>query len=69
MSKEYVGKGKTFGKFEQVKIGLKLADLKANDRGWVNLVVAKMKEPDKYGNTHMVYVDDYDPKKKEEEPW
>ena len=56
--KKYVGKGK-LGKFENIEIGLRHDQLVPNDRGYVNLVVAQMREPDKWGNTHTVYVNEY----------
>lgn len=63
MAHNYVGKGKVVGKFGNIKIGMKAADLKPfiTLSGYLNLIVSQMKEPDKYGNTHTVYVDDYRP--------
>lgn len=65
--KTYVGKGKTFGKFGQVKIGFRYTDVTPNEKGFVNLVVAEMKAPDKWGNTHTVYIDDWKPEGKKQE--
>jgi hypothetical protein len=59
--KQYVGKGKVVGTFGNIKIGLRVADLKANEKGYVNIIVQKMKEIDKYGNAYTVYVDDWVP--------
>lgn len=59
--RQYVGKGKIIGKFGQIKIGLRVADLKPNEKGWVNLIISQMKEKDKYENTHTVFVDDWQP--------
>lgn len=50
-----------------LKVSLRYADLKPNDKGYVNLVVAEKKEKDAHGNTHNVYVDTFVPKKKEEQ--
>jgi hypothetical protein len=62
--KKYVGKGvvhafQNGGKI--LKLGIKYSELTPNDKGYVNLVVAQMKEPDKYGKTHTIYVDDFKP--------
>ena len=60
--KIYVGKGK-LGKFDTIRIGLNAEKLpQPNERGYINLVVSQMKETDKWGNTHTVYVDDYQKK-------
>ena len=60
--KKYVGNGKEVGKFGQIKIGLRFADLPdANERGYINLIVTKMREPNKSGDTFCVYVDDWTP--------
>ena len=59
--KNYVGKGKKIGQYGAVKIGFKLDAVKANEKGYVNLIVQPLKEIDKYSNTHTVYVDDYVP--------
>jgi hypothetical protein len=64
--RQYVGSGKE-GKFGQVSIGLKFSDLVPNERGYVNLIVARRKESDKYGNTHTVYVNDWKPGQKKPE--
>ena len=50
---------------QKLLIGVKADDLiqfardNANDRGYVNLVVAPRKEPGQYGDTHSVYLDTY----------
>lgn len=58
----YVGKGKTI-KYGQIKFGLKLEDLKkvVNERGYVNLIMAPMKQDDNYGNSHTIFVDTWKP--------
>lgn len=58
--KKYVGNGK-IGKFDQIRIGIRYADLKPNERGYVNLIVAPVREPDEK-RTHTVYVDDFVPR-------
>ena len=50
-----------------LKVSLRYADLKPNERGYVNLIVAEKKEKDERGNTHNIYVDTFVPKKKEEQ--
>ena len=57
----YVGKGKVIGQYGDIRIGFRLADLTANKKGYVNLIVSKMREVDKYDNTHTVYVDEWKP--------
>lgn len=59
--KKYVGKGKQ-GKFDIINIGLRYEDLKPNERGYVNICVGKMKNPDDKGNTHTAWLNDYQPK-------
>ena len=34
----------------------------ANEKGFVNLVVARRKQPGQYGETHTLYLDTYKPK-------
>lgn len=58
---QYVGKGKKVGKYGQIRIGLKPQELPINEKGWCNLIISEMKEADKWGNTHTVYVDDWKP--------
>tara|TARA_R100001163_G_C5058530_1_gene195147 strand:- start:376 stop:633 length:258 start_codon:yes stop_codon:yes gene_type:complete len=46
---------------------LKVEDLKANSKnGWISMVIAERKEPSEKGATHYAYVNDYEPKQKEE---
>lgn len=73
MAKEkvYVGSGK-IKTFENggsvINISLKIADLPDSvDGKYINLTVAERREPDKYGFTHTVYVNDFVPKKSKEE--
>ena len=67
-AKTYVGKGriKTFTNGGSIiRIGIRPEQLTANEKGYCNLCIAEMKEPDKYGNTHTVYLDDWKPEKKD----
>lgn len=66
--KRYVGKGREFGQYGNVKISFKLSDVTENEKGYVNLVVGNMREPDKYGNTKTVWIDDFVPQKREQAP-
>lgn len=59
--KIYVGSGKIVGRYGNISIGIRVADLLPNERGYVNLIVAERREPDKYGKTHSVYIDDWTP--------
>lgn len=65
--KQYVGKGKIVGQFGNIKIGIKIDELKANEKGYVNLIISKMREKDKYGNEFTVYIDDYKKQNNSEE--
>lgn len=52
----------------QLKISLKTDEVTAqlkelNDNGWVNLIIARRKEPSETGITHYSYVDTWKPKK------
>jgi len=63
-AKTYVGKGriKTFTNGGSIiRVGIRPEQLTANEKGYCNLCIAEMKEPDKYGNTHTVYLDDWKP--------
>lgn len=62
----YVGKGKLVGKFQQLKVGLEVDKLTKNDRGYCNIIITTMREPDKHGNTHTAYIDDYVPQQRQE---
>lgn len=55
----FVGGGRIIGQFGNIKINVKVKELVANDKGYVNLIIAKMKQVDRHGNTHTVYLDDY----------
>jgi len=50
-----------------LKLSLKAADFvtwledNVNEKGYVNLVIAELRQPDKFENTHEVYLDQYRP--------
>lgn len=62
--KQYVGNGVAFGQYGCIKFGLKVSDLVPNGKGYVNLVIGPKREPDKWGKTHTVWVDDWKPTEK-----
>lgn len=68
--KKYVGNGKAInGKFGQIfNISIKVEDLLKleQNKGYVRLTMSELKSPDKFGNTHTIYKNDYKPQAKEE---
>jgi len=70
--KKFVGKGVKFGEYEQISINVCLEDMKpgfrkaVNGKHYINLVVTKMKEKDKNGKTHTVYIDQWEKKTPEQ---
>jgi hypothetical protein len=63
--KQYCGKAKVkrFDNGGEIyKIGIVANQLPApNEKGYINLCLQKMRQPDKYGNEYTVYVDDWKP--------
>ena len=65
--KIYVGAAKEFGSYGDLKVSINVNDMdgnlrvKPNDKGWINLIVSKRREPDKRGNTHSVRLDTWKP--------
>jgi len=59
--KTYVGKARELGKYGDMKLSIKHDQLVPNDKGYVAVIMSRMKEPDKYGNTHTVYLDTFVP--------
>ena len=67
--KKYVGNSKAIkGKFGVFyNLSMKLTDLEklpTNEKGYIRITMSELKEPDKFGNTHTLYHDDYVPKAK-----
>ena len=71
MSKIYLrcsAKAKTSQYGERLIIGVKAEELirfaneHKNERGYINLIVSKRKEPGQYGDTHSVALDDFQPR-------
>lgn len=67
-------KQKTFGNGNSIlTLGVKVDDLIAfakqhgNERGYLNLVISERRETGKYGDTHSVALDTFQPTKREEE--
>lgn len=67
--KVYVGRGKeiTTQYGSMININISHKDLVVNEKGYCNLTISKMKQSDKWGNTHSVSINDYKPKEKQEE--
>jgi hypothetical protein len=69
-SKKYLGKGKQVENLDIVEVSLNMAELQNHTfefegETFVKFNIAKMKEPDQYGKTHMVYVSVKQPDSKE----
>jgi len=69
--KNYVAssiKQKTFDNGGSVlNAAFKVDDLKKNSKkGWVNITIAERREPSEKGATHYAYVNEFEPKKKEQ---
>lgn len=71
MSKNYVGNGRTvstqYGEMYNISISLDKIKGLANEKGYINLTVSKLKEKDKYQNDLTVFENDY--KKKDKDPF
>lgn len=72
-SRIYVGKGVKAGKFDLTNISICIDDLQGhifeyNGKRYVKLTVGGLREPDQYGKTHSVWINDYKPEAKTEAP-
>ena len=70
--KIYAGKGKEYGSYGAVMMALDVEVLlqhayEYNGKRYVKLSVQKMREPDRYGKTHTVTIDTWQPERKKEE--
>lgn len=71
--KIYCGFAKTFGQYGDLKVSINVNDREGNlivaqnEKGWINLIVSKRKEPDKNGNEYSVRIDTFKPKPREEQ--
>ncbi len=63
-AKEITG---NYGTFYNVSLKLSELEKYVNDKGYVWVTVSKMKQADKWGNTHSVVINDYKPKPKQED--
>ena len=73
--KKYIGKAKVVGKFENIAVSICLSDIpKAdiktanNGKKYLKAIIGNLKEPDKYGWTKTMWVDDFVPEKQETKP-
>lgn len=62
-TKQYIGKGKMFGQFENVRVSINVDEVlkyayAMGTNTYVTFVVSKMKEADKFGKTHTVFVEE-----------
>ena len=70
--KNYIGKGKS-AKYGIINFSICVSDipkeeikLASNGKKYLNLCIGEMKEPDKYGKTHTIWIDDFKPEPKAE---
>lgn len=68
MSKIFVGQGKRVGQYGNIAISICIDDCKeyikksnTNGKEYLNLVVSQMREPNQWGKTHTVSIDDWQP--------
>lgn len=73
MSKNYVGNGRTvstqYGDMYNISLSADKLKGLANEKGYINLTVSKLKEKDKYGNDLTVYENTYKKEDKNEMPF
>ena len=68
MEKIYLGKGRASDEYDLINVSICLSDIPKdkivtakNKKKYLNITVARLKEPDKYNKTHTVYIDEYKP--------
>lgn len=64
--REYVGKGVKAGQFDLINISIAKSKLdphwfEYNGEHYIKLTVGGLREPDQYGKTHSVWINDYRP--------
>lgn len=73
MSKNYVGNGRTvstqYGDMYNISLSADKLKGLANEKGYINLTVSKLKEKDKYGNDLTVFENTYKKEDKNEMPF
>lgn len=67
--KIYCGSGKTrtgnFWEFYNISLKLSEIEMYTNEKGYINIVVNKRKQPDNYWNDLTVTINDYKPESKQ----
>jgi len=53
-----------FGEFFNISFNIEKLKEYANEKGYVNIVMSKRKEPGQYGDTHYFTLNDYNPENK-----
>ena len=68
MEKIYLGKGRASDEYDLINVSICLSDIPKdkivtakNKKKYLNITVARLKEPDKYNKTHTVYINEYKP--------
>lgn len=71
MAKIYVGNAKTrtsqYGEFLTWSVKLEELEKYVNEKGYVSIVLNKLKEPDKFGNDYSIAINEFKPEVKKEE--
>jgi hypothetical protein len=65
--RKYVGRGKKAGNFDLVNFSISESKVKENwfeynGERYLKLTIGALKNPDNYGKTHSVWIDNYKPK-------
>jgi len=53
-----------FGEFFNISFNIEKLSQYANEKGYVNIVMSKRKEPGQYGDTHYFTLNEYNPENK-----
>jgi hypothetical protein len=73
-NKTYLGKGKSVGDYDMVNFSIELSAIpkekiiEYNGKKYLKLTIAKMKNPDKFGKDYTIYLDEFVPEKKDDNP-
>ncbi len=65
--RQYVGRGKKAGNFDLVNFSISESKIKDSwfeykGERYLKLTIGALKNPDNYGKTHSVWIDNYEPK-------
>jgi hypothetical protein len=68
--KKYVGSGKKIGQYGNIAVSICLSDLDKNadiktaknGKKYLNVIVSERRSVGKFGETHLIYINDYKPK-------